>query len=252
MGPEIGSRMRETNEKSTATTATPSPAGADGKKAARAEVAPGVWLDGRLALYHETGRWLVVSDIHYGYEISRRAAGGLFPAWGMQSIEDRLEELLTGYAPDHLIITGDVIDSHTATAEALRWLHALEDRCQGRLILVAGNHDRGRVRHEFDFVSHYTTPEGYTFHHGHEDLEVDLLPKTHAIEVAGHFHPSVSFHDGAGLRLRLPALVQEERRWILPAFSPWAGGGPWRRSKQETTRLWACSPQRVFPWEEAE
>ena len=41
-----------------------------------------VILDSRLALYGKRGRWLAVSDLHYGYEIRRRARGGLWPMWG--------------------------------------------------------------------------------------------------------------------------------------------------------------------------
>ena len=43
----------------------------------QAEVAPGVFLDSRLGLYHQHERWLAISDVHFGYEMSRRAAGGV-------------------------------------------------------------------------------------------------------------------------------------------------------------------------------
>ena len=47
-------------------------------------------LDGRLALYHGAEKWLAVADVHFGYELSQRAAGALFPFWGMAEIEGRL------------------------------------------------------------------------------------------------------------------------------------------------------------------
>ena len=56
-----------------------------------AEVAPDVWLDSRCALVHRRSRWLAAADIHFGYEVSRRAAGGLFPLWGMEAIAKRFD-----------------------------------------------------------------------------------------------------------------------------------------------------------------
>ena len=41
----------------------------------QAVVAPNVLLDGRLALHHEKERWLAIADVHFGYELSQRAAG---------------------------------------------------------------------------------------------------------------------------------------------------------------------------------
>jgi hypothetical protein len=71
-------------------------------------VAENVLLDGRLALFHRRQGWLAVADLHFGYELSQRAAGNLFPLWGMQTIEARLNELLADYKPRRLIILGDL------------------------------------------------------------------------------------------------------------------------------------------------
>ena len=63
----------------------------------QAFVADHVLLDGRLALFHEREKWLAMADLHFGYELSQRAAGWLIPFWGMDSITDRLLELLADY-----------------------------------------------------------------------------------------------------------------------------------------------------------
>ena len=76
------------------------------RNGARAAVADEVVLDGRLALYHQQQRWLAVADLHFGFELSQRAAGNLFPLWGMQTIQTRLDELLDDYKPVHLILLG--------------------------------------------------------------------------------------------------------------------------------------------------
>src|SRR2546423_1126559 len=64
------------------------------------------------------------------------------------------------------------------------------------------------------------------------------------IQIIGHFHPAATLHDGAGLRLKFPALVQESGCWILPAFSPWASGTEW--IEREQGRIWLCTPNRIL------
>ena len=65
----------------------------------QALVADEILLDGRLALFHKRERWLAVADLHFGYEISQRAAGRLVPLWGMSSIAERLLHLVDEYRP---------------------------------------------------------------------------------------------------------------------------------------------------------
>lgn len=214
------------------------------------EILPGIWLDCRLALVNRQSDWLAIADVHYGYEVHRRAAGGLFPMWGMETIEERFEALLESHRPGTVILAGDIVDGGLADREAIAWLDSVRERCD-RLILVAGNHDRGPIRRELGFTETFEPGgDGFFFHHGHRSPE---LPDGVKVEITGHWHPSVSLADGAGLRLRLPSLVRETRpenpieRWVLPAFSPWAGGGRWRSSVPgATVRQWACGPGRVL------
>ncbi len=218
--------------------------------AARAEVAPGIWLDGRLGLFHEEQNWLAVADLHYGYEVGRRMAGGLWPMWGMESIEARLRDLVQTYNPKTLILVGDIVDGRAAPDEAVAWMSGLEELCE-EVVFVEGNHDRGEVKRHFRFVDWYRRGR-FFFHHGH-DPNVRQLVVDGDIEVTGHRHPAVTFRDGAGTRLKLPALVREDdadetgELWTLPAFSPWAGGGHYEPTDEGSFyREWACSPQRVF------
>jgi uncharacterized protein len=201
----------------------------------RIAVAPNVLLDGRLALFHETERWLAVADLHFGYELSQRAAGRLVPLWGMASIEERLVELLVEYRPQRLIIVGDLVHDQTSSALALGLLARLREHCE--VVALAGNHDR-HVARAIEFAPRWETPD-FVFQHGHCEPE-----ETERICIIGHHHPAASIGDGAGLRLKFPALVQQVRRWILPAFSPWAGGGTW--PDDGASRIWLCTPLRVL------
>ena len=216
----------------------------------RAEVAPGVFLDSRLGLYHQHEGWLAISDVHFGYEMSRRAAGGLWPLWGMETIEERLNQLVCDLSPDTLILTGDVVDSAAAPEEAIAWLSRLSE-LGPELILIAGNHDRGQIRRHFEFVPWFRSGS-FFFHHGHQFcFEEETKGESGLIEITGHQHPSIRYSDGAGTSLRLPSLAMESftnhSRWVLPAFSPWAGGGAYRPSEKcSEFHQWACGQFRVF------
>ena len=199
-------------------------------------IAPHVLLDGRLALFHERERWLAVADLHFGYELSQRAAGRLMPLWGMTSIEARLDQLLADYSPRQLLIVGDLVHDRASASAAADLLARLRTRCE--VVALAGNHDR-HVAHAIAFEPRWETPE-FIFQHGH--CEADPAPGR--IQIIGHHHPAAHLTDGAGLRLKLPAFVQQESCWILPAFSPWAGGVTWPDDGE--SRIWLCTPRRIL------
>lgn len=201
----------------------------------QALVADEILLDGRLALFHQTARWLAVADLHFGYELSQRAAGALVPLWGMATIAERLRQLVDEYEPERLILLGDLVHDKTAAGEAAELLRELTRRCE--VVVVAGNHDR-QLRGQIEMVDAFET-DRFHFHHGHCAVE-----PAGRIQIIGHHHPAGVLSDGAGLRLKCPAFVQQSNCWIMPAFSPWAGGTRW--TADESSRMWLCTEQRVF------
>lgn len=198
-------------------------------------VAEDVILDGRLAVFHQQQRWLAVADLHFGYEISQRAAGRLHPLWGMDSIEKRLLDLVSDYRPVSLFLLGDLVHDPAAAGLAAQLVSRLRASCE--TVLVAGNHDR-KIAAALGMVD-AVERDGFYFQHGHGSPMKD-----DRIQVIGHHHPAGHLADGAGLRLKLPAFVREERRWILPAFSPWAAGAIW--PEDGGADVWLCTPQRVL------
>jgi uncharacterized protein len=208
-----------------------------------AYIAENVLLDSRLALFHEGEKWLALADLHFGFELSQRMAGNLFPLWGMQSIETRLRELLRDYQPLKLILVGDLVHDKSGAQEFFSLVTRLRE--QSDVILIGGNHDiainRQRSNKEcsrFDLIDSFATDQ-FEFHHGDCDRK-----RNGRIQIIGHFHPAATLRDGAGLRLKFPALVQEIDCWILPAFSPWAAGTEWE--ERERSRTWLCTPQRIL------
>jgi DNA ligase-associated metallophosphoesterase len=205
-------------------------------RANQALVAAEILLDGRLALFHQTERWLAVADLHFGYELSQRAAGRLVPMWGMTSISDRLTALRNEYEPRRLIILGDLVHDKSAACEAAQFLRDLATGCE--VVVVAGNHDR-QLGGYVEMVESWQT-DRFHFHHGHCAVEA-----SDRIQIIGHHHPAAVITDGAGLRLKCPAFIQQSACWIMPAFSPWASGVQW--TPDESSRVWLCTEDRVFP-----
>ncbi len=198
------------------------------------EILPGVHLDARLALWLASPRTLVVADLHWGYVESHRARGNLLPTWGDAEIAQRLDSLLADYSPREMIWLGDSLHTLQGRSSAEAFLA----RTSTRVTIVSGNHD---ARWNLAEGCQVVARDGFLFHHGDQPREVpaDL------IEVIGHHHPAASIHDGAGTRLKLPALIVSRTRMILPAFSPWAAGAPWPRTNSAET-IFAIGKKRIF------
>src|SRR5204863_4136566 len=107
----------------------------------------------------------------------------------------------------------------------------LRARCE--VVVVAGNHDR-ELTPLVPLVD-CCESTGYIFHHGHCGVG-----ESARVQIIGHHHPAATITDGAGLHLKFPAFVQQEWCWILPAFSPWAGGTAW--DADDESRIWLCTP----------
>lgn len=205
---------------------------------------------------------MALADLHYGYELRRQLHGDLLPDWGMEICEQTLVSLIHDHRPKRLILVGDIMDGKSSAEETHAFLERLQEEVP-ELISIQGNHDRPPLRKSWNLVETHHEGE-FTFTHGHrwtqeQTSDVDVYTHsaagttiTHSktIHITGHEHPAVHLKDGAGLKLKLAALVQEQitprqQRWILPAFSPWAMGGEYTSSH---TRLatWLCAPTRVW------
>ena len=204
-----------------------------------------------MALWIERTRLLVVSDLHWGYAASHQANGNLLPSWGDAELSARLDQLVGDYRPAEMIWLGDSLHTLDGRGPAERFLQA----SPVPITIVSGNHDRRwKVRRprrpaenpsegdDWRELPASLSREGFFFHHGHLPLTVP----NGVLEITGHHHPAVAWNDGAGGRVKLPALVASHRRLILPAFSPWAAGSTWNTLLEHDERLFAIAPKRIF------
>jgi uncharacterized protein len=157
----------------------------------------------------------------------------LFPVWGDAEIANRLTTLVVDYSPQEMIWLGDSLHTIDGCASAEAFL----ERCAVPTTIVAGNHDSRWARAR-DCA--HVTRDRFFLHHG----DRCATPPPGHVEIVGHHHPAVSLRDGAGTRLKLPALVVSPMQIVLPAFSPWAAGTPWRPGADDT--VYAISAKRIF------
>jgi uncharacterized protein len=208
------------------------------------EVFPGVWLDARLALWLAVPRLLVVADLHWGYAASHQAQGNLLPTWGDDELAARLRALMADYQPAEVVWLGDSLHTLAGREPAEKFLRETATRTT----VLSGNHDRrwtlrlGATDAPTSELPAALERPGFFFHHGH--LAPGVPPD--CLEIIGHHHPALAWWDGAGGRLKLPALVASPRRLILPAFSPWAAGAAWNGLLAADETLFAIAPKRIF------
>ncbi|MEO0055204.1 MAG: hypothetical protein RLZZ50_1151 [Verrucomicrobiota bacterium] len=204
---------------------------------------PGIVFDSRLALFIEATSSLVVADLHWGYAESHRAAGNLLPAWGDDEIAATLHALLCDYSPAELIWLGDSLHTSRSAPDARARADAFIAASPCPVHVIAGNHDSHWARAQPGPILRGRL----VLHHGDRDLPPDFPLPSDPIEIIGHYHPAFVHRDGAGARLKLPALVQSPTRLILPAFSPWAAGVAWNERLAPGETLWAAAPRRILP-----
>lgn len=208
-------------------------------------VLPGVRFDARLAIFLEPTRTLVVADLHWGYAESHRAAGNLLPAWGDDVIEATLGALMADYAPAELVWLGDSLHTARSAPRSRARAEAFIAHAPIPVHVLAGNHDARWAR----ATAVPLVRDRFVLHHGDQALPPGFTSSAPAnpIEIIGHYHPAYVHRDGAGTRLKLPALVQSPGRLILPAFSPWAAGAAWNDRLGPDEILWAATPRRLLP-----
>lgn len=198
------------------------------------EVAPGLVLDARRAVWLSEHEVLAISDLHLGYSWSHRVTGNLLPLVPDDTIE-RVIALMEDYRPRQLAVLGDVVHGFANTAPIRDELLSLVQEVSARtqLRLVRGNHDIRlpdlikdaglalTLEQEIEIGPHLLL-------HGHvaggASARLKMLQERGGRVVFGHEHPAITLSAGVGTRARCPCFLVAEDALVLPAFSSWAAG----------------------------
>lgn len=165
------------------------------------------------ALYWPRCRWMVVSDLHLGKAAHLRKAGLALPEGSDTRTLERLDGLLTVFAPERLIILGDLFHSshNRAWTPFAEW--CVHQRTS--IHLVPGNHDILADRRYSEAGIHLcdeSVEEGpFIFTH-------DAKGTRGGYVIGGHLHPGVLLKGAGRQRLMLPCFLFGERQAVLPAF----------------------------------
>ncbi len=198
----------------------------------RHQLAPGLFLDARRAVWLERESVLAVADLHLGYVWAQRAEGNLLPLSAPDDALVRLAGLIREYRPREVVVLGDIV--HRAVSlepirEELRQLCRLcSELPETRLQLLAGNHDRALAMLLRECkIALPLTPQArigpHVFLHG-DRPSADGAPGEGGRVFMGHEHPAISIGDGVA-GVKCPCFLVADDLVVLPAFSTWAAGG---------------------------
>ena len=197
----------------------------------RLEIAPGLWVDARRAVWLARERTLVVTDLHLGYAWAQRQRGALLPLADVEEAGARLRRLQHEYRPETLVFLGDLVHgAHPADpiAAALR-VFLGELAAASQLVLTLGNHDASvpamAARLALPLRCELVWRAGpHRLLHG--DGTNDILEETppEGLVIMGHEHPVLLLADDVATCARCPCFLEGDRRLMLPAFSRWAAG----------------------------
>ncbi len=189
----------------------------------RYEIKGGHWrLSAGKAVYWEEERALIVADLHVGKAAHFRKAGIGVPANIVQEDLYRLQQLITKYNPDRLIVVGDMF--HSSANNEVQYFQIWRNQFPHiRFELVTGNHDimdpEVYASLGIDLMESLQVGGMYFVH----DPKDKLLDNGETYAVSGHIHPGVWMVGYGKQRLRLPCFYFGPEGAILPAFSVFTG-----------------------------
>jgi putative SbcD/Mre11-related phosphoesterase len=173
------------------------------------------------AVIHPDEKTAVIADVHLGYEWARGAAGDCMVTHSLNETLMRLTSVLDRACVTQLVVAGDLVESPRFCRHTSSDIQQLEQWLTDRevsLVVVEGNHDRGRRTSARAMVPpalrwvETCRVAGWTISHGHKPLSGSRT-------ISGHHHP-IFCHSG----LAAPCFLVGRGRIVLPAFSANAAG----------------------------
>ncbi len=170
------------------------------------------------ALYLESDRILIVSDLHLekGSAFARR--GSLLPPYDSRETLARLAGLIARYRPAALISLGDTLhDGDALSRISSDDAAALDGMLAGvERIWITGNHDPAPPAGLGGIAASEIALSGVVLRH-------EPSASREGFEIAGHLHPAGKVRM-RGRAVRRRCFAADARRCVMPAFGAYAGG----------------------------
>lgn len=150
----------------------------------------------------KVGNFLVISDLHLGYEKQLKEKGFSVPSQ-TKSFVEKIKEIEGDF--ENLLLLGDVKHNIPKISyqerKEIPYFFSELDKEFGSIVVVKGNHD-GNIekltRGNAKVVSDYTIGREYGFSHGHRWPSEEVM-KCETLFI-GHVHPSFRVKDESGAR----------------------------------------------------
>lgn len=182
-----------------------------------------LWLSPMKAIFWESRRFLIVSDLHFGKTGHFRKSGIAVPQQVYRNDLQRLFSLVQYFQPSGIIVVGDFFHSAT-NREADLFAKWRNDHAGIGIHLVKGNHDILPI--EWYRVNNIDLHDGilregpFGFIH---EWTPDLIHANDQYIFSGHIHPGVRISGQGRQSLRLPCFYFDQNHAILPAFGDFTG-----------------------------
>jgi Predicted ICC-like phosphoesterases len=174
------------------------------------------------AIYWEEEKALIVADLHVGKSAHFRKAGIAVPANIVQEDLYRLQQLITKYHPEKVLIVGDMFHS-SANNEVQYFKIWRRQFAHIAFELIEGNHDilEPALYEDLQINLHQVLSlRNFYFVHDREDKPSVL--EGHYL-ISGHIHPGIRMVGAGRQSLRLPCFYFGIEGAVLPAFSGFTG-----------------------------
>lgn len=169
------------------------------------------------ALFWETKKILLISDVHLGKVSHFRKHGVAIPNNAILENFNKLTKVVDFFCPEKIIFLGDLF--HSSKNQEWNLFKEWVDCCVGEIILIVGNHDVIDKKQYTDInINVLQFLEKDTFLFTHHPTE-----KKSCFNFCGHIHPGVILRGSGRQSLKLPCFFHKINQMILPAFGEFTG-----------------------------
>lgn len=180
-----------------------------------------LWLSEERAIFWESGKTLIVSDLHLGKGGHFRKSGIAVPQKILTHDLQRLIGLIQYFQPKRILITGDLFHSH-ANDEMELFMKWRKDLPIEEILLVQGNHDilqdSWYQEQQIKIVKGVYEEFPFSFTH---DPAFEVNPSYYTF--TGHIHPGYIIRGKGKQQLKFPCFHFGKNYAILPAFGGFTG-----------------------------
>lgn len=172
--------------------------------------------------------YLIISDLHLGYEYALNAQGVMLPRFQYKKIIKRLKEIIDKSSANRIIVNGDLKHEFSKITrqewnEVMNFIEYLKEHFN-EIILIKGNHDNFTrfiaEKNELDVFENYSV-ENFLVLHG-DKIPENFHSRKEDTVIIGHEHPSIGLRSGERVekvKCYLKGKIKDKNYIIMPSFN---------------------------------